>query len=165
MPHKLYIRSVQTNIIMNSIKSQILLFLFSILCFQLFSQDKPAFASMDVFELEWVTSPSIAPDGNTIVYARKGMDIMTDAKTSNLWMINIDGTKHQKLSSFDTNESNPTWSPDGDRIAFTASSKEGTELFMYWVETGKIARISQLENSPGNITCLQMGNLLPLQNL
>ena len=48
----------------------------------------------------------------------------------------------------DVSEGNPTWSPDGQRIAFTASTKQGSELFIYWVETGKIARISQLPASP-----------------
>ncbi len=129
----------------------LVIFVFFINNYSSFGQNKPAFSSMDVFDLEWVTDPQISPDGDRIVYVRRGMDIMTDGKTSRLWIIDISGEDHQKLSSFDTNESNPTWSPDGKRIAFTASSKEGTELFMYWLETAKIARISQLENSPRNI--------------
>ncbi len=109
---------------------------------------KPAFTSMDVFELEWVEKPQIAPDGQTIVYIRRGMDIMTDRRQSRLWMVNANGTGHQKLTSMDVSEGNPTWSPDGQRIAFTASTKQGSELFIYWIKTGKVARISQLPASP-----------------
>ncbi len=113
------------------------------------SQDqKPAFSSMDVFELEWAEQPQISPDGQAIVYIRRGMDIMTDRRQSRLWLVNVDGTNHQKLSAMDVNEGNPTWSPDGQRIAFTASTKQGSELFIYWLETGKVARISQLVNAP-----------------
>ncbi len=107
---------------------------------------------MDVFELEWVTSPQIAPDGQRIVYERRGMDIMTDGKTSRLWMIGSDGSMHQKLTSNEVNESNPVWSPDGSRIAFRSSTEQGSELYMYWLNSGKVARISQLENSPGSIS-------------
>ncbi len=109
---------------------------------------KPAFSSMDVFELEWAEKPQIAPDGQTIVYIRRGMDIMTDKRQSRLWMVNVDGTGHQKLTSMDVSEGNPTWSPDGERIAFTAATKQGSELFIYWMKTGKIARVSQLAASP-----------------
>ncbi|MEM1121267.1 MAG: S9 family peptidase [Bacteroidota bacterium] len=113
-----------------------------------FSQEKPAFTDLDVFELEWVQQPKISPDGQKIVYVRRGMDIMKDRRQSRLWMINADGSDHQKLSHLDVNESNPTWSPDGKRIVFTASTDQGSELFMYWVATGKVARISQLPASP-----------------
>ena len=49
----------------------------------------------------------------------------------------------------DVNEGNPSWSPDGSRIAFTAKTDQGTELFVYWLKTGKVARLSQLETSAG----------------
>lgn len=132
---------------------KVILYLFTILSTinLLSSQDLPAFSSMDVFDLEWVTHPQISQDGDKIIYRRNAMDIMTDGKSGQLWMVNTDGTNHQKLTSFDANESNPAWSPDGKQIAFTASSKEGTELFVYWMETAKVARISQLDNSPGNL--------------
>jgi len=125
----------------------ILLFFIST-CLFLQAQDKPAFSSMDVFELEWASNPQISPDGQQVVYLRRGMDIMTDKRIARLWLINSDGTEHQKLTSNDANEGNPTWSPDGTRIAFTASTEQGTELFVYWLKTGKVARLSQLEASP-----------------
>jgi dipeptidyl aminopeptidase/acylaminoacyl peptidase len=117
-----------------------------------FSQQKAAFSSLDVFELEWVEKPEISPNGNQIVYIRRGMDIMTDRRQSRIWLINADGTNHRKLTSLDVNEGNPTWSPDGQRIAFTASTKNGTELFVYWLKTGTIARLSQLPSSPRGLS-------------
>ena len=116
-----------------------------------FAQDKPVFSSLDIFELEWVTSPQISPDGQTIVYVRNGMDIMKDQRTSRLWMVAVDGTNHQKLSNNDVNESSPKWSPRGDRLAFTAATNNGSEVFIYWTNSGKIARISQLPYSPQGI--------------
>ena len=108
---------------------------------------------MDVFELEWAADPQISPDGSQIVYRRRGMDKMTDRRTSSLWVINADGTQHMKLTQREANESSARWSPDGNRIAFGSSAEgNGSEIFIYWTESGKMARITQLERSPGDIS-------------
>ncbi len=134
---------------MRNILITILLLTFSFLTVE--AQEK-AFSNMDVFELEWASDPQISPDGSRIIYQRRGMDKMTDRRTSRLWLINTDGTGHVKLTQQDQNESNPRWSPDGTRIAFTSSAgNDGSELFVYWVESGKMARITQLERSPGDL--------------
>ena len=116
------------------------------------AQLHPPFTSMDVFELEWVNNPQISPDGNHIVYERRGMDIMNDRRISRLWMIKTDGTEHQKLTSNDVGESNAAWSPDGQRIVFSSSTDQGSELFVYWMKTGKVARLSQLPASPSRVS-------------
>ena len=77
---------------------------------------------------------------------------MKDNSRGNLWVINIDGSSHRKLTSREVNESQARWSPSGDRIVFTSTTKEGSELYMYWIKTGKIAKLSQLEMSPSNLT-------------
>ena len=114
--------------------------------------EKIPFQSLDVFELEWASDPQISPDGSQIVYRRNGFDIMNDNSQGNLWIINSDGSSNRKLTSREVNEYQAKWSPSGDRIAFISSTNEGSELYMYWTKTGQIAKLSQLEKSPGNLT-------------
>ena len=130
--------------------------------FQLvFSQgSKSIFKPLDVFSLEWAVNPQISPDATQIIYKRSGFDIMNDTSKGNLWILNTDGTSHRKLTSREVNESKATWSPDGNRIAFVSNTKEGSEIYMYWVLTGQIAKLSQLEMSPGNITWSPDGKLI-----
>lgn len=112
----------------------------------------PPLQRMDVFDLEWVEDPQIAPDGEHIVYVRRGMDVMSDRRTAALWMMNADGTGHVKLTGRDASESSPRWSPDGSRIAFTSSAgDDGTEIFVHWVDRNTTAQITQLPNSPSGI--------------
>lgn len=128
----------------------LLLFVITFLTVQ--AQDK-TFSNMDVFELEWAADPQISPDGSQIIYRRSGMDKMTDRRTSRLWIINSDGSGHMKLTDDDKNESSPRWSPDGSRIAFASSAEgNGSEIYVYWVDSGKLARITQLERSPSDIS-------------
>ena len=64
------------------------------------------FENLDVFELQYARDPQISPDGSKVVYIRTKMDIMKDGKSSSLWIMNSDGTNHQKLTSLVKNESN-----------------------------------------------------------
>ncbi|WP_034042663.1 S9 family peptidase [Wocania ichthyoenteri] len=113
---------------------------------------KEPFKPLDVFQLEWVSDPQISPNGTQIIYRRNGFDIMKDKAKGNLWITNTDGTSHRKLTSREVNESQACWSPNGDRIAFASSTEEGSELYMFWVNSGQIAKLSQLEKSPASLT-------------
>ncbi|MDA0347043.1 MAG: S9 family peptidase [Verrucomicrobia bacterium] len=114
--------------------------------------DKPAFKNLDVFELEYADDPQISPDGKSIVYVRRGMDIMTDRAYGRLWMLNSDGTDHRKLTAREVNESNPRWSPSGDRIAFVSSSENGSEIYVLWADTQQLAKITELDGSPSGLS-------------
>ncbi|WP_268124987.1 alpha/beta hydrolase family protein [Roseivirga pacifica] len=123
-----------------------------LLAFGLVAQEKSILQNIDVFELEWVTNPQISPDGKYIVYQRRGHDIMTDRATSKLWIMNVDGSAHRKLTDRDKNESNPTWSPNGNKLAFTSSGKQGSEIFIYDFEYNNVQEISALPSSPGSLS-------------
>jgi dipeptidyl aminopeptidase/acylaminoacyl peptidase len=114
---------------------------------------EPSFSRMDVFDLEWVEQPRISPDGDHVVYQRRGMDVMADRRTSHLWIIGADGTGHEKLTGREANEYSPRWSPDGSKVAFTSSSAEhGTEIYLHWVDSGRTARLTQMESAPGGLS-------------
>lgn len=130
--------------------SLIFTFFISLLC--LSQSPKASFSYQDIFDLEYVSDPQIAPNGEWVVYRRMGFDIMEDKAVGNLWMIKSDGSQHQKLTSREVSESSPQWSPKGDRLAFVSGTDEGSEIYMYWIATGKIAKISQLPFGPSSLT-------------
>lgn len=116
------------------------------------------FKYLDVFELEYASDPQISPDGNYIVYRRMGFDIQKDRSKGSLWILSATGKNHQKLTSGIANETQPRWSPDGNRIAFVSRTNEGNELFVYWKDTHKVAKLSQLPGSPSSISWSPDGN-------
>lgn len=125
------------------------------------AQVQKKFEYLDVFELEYTDNPQISPNGDFIVYERKGFDIMKDATETALWILEIKNPQnHRKLTSLETNHTNPLWSPTGDRIAFVSSTDQGSEIYMYWVASGAFARLTQLENSPSHLTWSPNGEQL-----
>jgi dipeptidyl aminopeptidase/acylaminoacyl peptidase len=122
------------------------------------AQEQP-FSRMDVFDLEWVEHPRVSPDGDHVVYERRGTDVMEDRRTSHLWIVGADGSGHEKLTTREADASNPRWSPGGSKIAFTSSSEaHGTEIYLHWVESGRTARLTQLENAPSGLSWSPDGN-------
>lgn len=119
---------------------------------QVTTAQKPNFSYLDVFDLQYAQDPQISPDGEWVVYRRMAFDVMKDRAWGNLWLLKSDGSQHQKLTSREVSESSPKWSPKGDRIVFSSSTDEGSEIYVYWVNTGKLARISQLPFSPSSLT-------------
>ena len=137
------------------------LLLFTFLQTISFSQNtNDVFKYLDVFDLQYVSSPQISPDGSEIIYRRMTFDILKDKAVGNLWTVNVNGSNHQKLTSRESEEYGATWSPDGDRLAFISSTEEGSEIYIHWKNTSKYAKISQLEGNPSNLSWSSNGTNL-----
>ncbi|WP_276389220.1 S9 family peptidase [Eudoraea chungangensis] len=121
---------------------------------------KKEFNYLDVFALKYVSDPQISPNGSWVVYRNMGFDVMRDKAKGNLWLISSDGKTHQKLTQGEANELSPSWSPSGDRIAYIRATEEGSEIYVYWFDTGRTARISQLPFTPSSLSWSPSGNQL-----
>lgn len=116
------------------------------------AQEKEPFNYSDVFDLQYASDPQISPDGNHIVYVRNQFDIMTDRRYTNLWSLRYDGSEHRALTSGKDNISAPRWSPGGDRLAYVSGEEGSAQIFVRWIDTGQTVSITNLTESPGNIT-------------
>jgi len=107
-------------------------------------------------DLESVSNPQISPDGQEIVYTRGWVDKMNDSRESSIWIMNRDGSRNRFL----VDGSGPTWSPDGTRIAFTASGEpSGSQVFVRWMDDeGTTSQVTRLEKSPGGLQWAPDGN-------
>src|SRR4051794_32261367 len=85
-----------------------------------------AYATMPV-----PSSPRFSNDGKRIVFAVSRADMDRSVYDSDLWLANSDGTNVMQLTRSDANDSDPSWSPDGKRIAFV--SDRGTDRKALWL--------------------------------
>jgi dipeptidyl aminopeptidase/acylaminoacyl peptidase len=106
-------------------------------------------SEMDVFNIEYAVDPQVSPDGRRVVFVRRSADIFTDRWTSNLWVVNLDGSDPRPLTTGRRNDSSPRWSPDGGRIAYLSSEgEEIPQIYVRWMDGGQTARITNLASPP-----------------
>ena len=91
-----------------------------------------ALASYGVTPL-WMRDAAIAPDGSCIAFTYKG-DIFT---------VPVAGGTATRLTTLDSHESAPVWSPDSKKIAF-ASDREGSfDIFVMDRDGGTPVRLTR----------------------
>lgn len=130
-----------------------LLSLFLLLSSQIGAQvDENRFDYMDLFDLQMVSNPQISPDGSTIIYERHQFDVMKDKRLVNLWQISSDGSNHYPITSGTGYYGNITWSPKGDKFAYTSNNEGSTQLYVYWLASKTATAITNFTESPNNIS-------------
>jgi TolB protein len=65
------------------------------------------------------TSPTFSPDGTKIAYTSRGAQTSNSGGDQEIYRMNtLDGTGKKNLTNNDVNDSNPDFSPDGQKIAY-----------------------------------------------
>jgi len=117
--------------------------------------------NVDIFQMEVASDPQISPDGSTVAYVRRAMNIMSDRPVSNIWVIDYDGSGHRPLLSGSDSYSSPRWSPSGDRIAYISNvDGHGAQIHVRWMDTGQTALLTNVRNGPGSITWSPDGKMI-----
>ncbi len=84
-------------------------------------------------------SGTIAPDGSAFAY----LIWEPDVSSQRLWMLDTTSRKSRLLTLAKGLRSQPTWSPDGNLIAFVDSAPERAGLWLVDVRTAKEKRVYQ----------------------
>ena len=102
----------------------------------------------DVWLMKRVGAPALSPDGRLVVVAVAEPAYDDSAKASDLWLVPADGSAPPRRLTFSTGtESNPAWSPDSRRIAFTAKRDGQDEPQVYVLDIaggGEAERVTKV---------------------
>lgn len=95
--------------------------------------------------------PAWSPDGESVAFAR----VTRDKTTSDIFVMNADGTGQERLTRTSHSERAPAWSPDGSEIAFVRVNRSArtSHIFLVDAEGGRERPLTQggpgvVEGSP-----------------
>jgi dipeptidyl aminopeptidase/acylaminoacyl peptidase len=86
----------------------------------------------DIYRLQTISDPQVAPDGKWITYSVSAVDTTKDKRNSDLWMVSWDGKESVQLTNGPESESRARFSPDGKYISFI-SSRQGNTKGQIWL--------------------------------
>ena len=95
-------------------------------------------------------NPSWSPDGERIAFSsrRDGHFIGDFGITEEIYVMDADGGNQQRLTEGRQNDLLPSWSPDGERIAFASDEKGNFENFEIYVMDADGGNQQRLTNNP-----------------
>src|SRR3982074_1208481 len=85
-----------------------------------------------------VREPQISLDGKRVVYVRGTPDFKANTERTELVLVDVATGARRVLTQDRSDVSNPTWSPDGTRIAFLAApgKDEQPEIYVLALDGG-----------------------------
>jgi dipeptidyl aminopeptidase/acylaminoacyl peptidase len=100
----------------------------------------------DLLELVWIADPQISPDGTFVAFTRVEVDRKEDSYRTSLWLVPTAGGEARALTS-GPRDSQPRWSPDGRRLAFTRKpdAEKPPQIHVLPMDGGEAAAITSLD--------------------
>ena len=130
---------------------QILLISFSTLLLSSVTLAKEPISAMDVFKIAYASNPVIAADGKTIAFHRYSMDVMTDQRKNDLWVIDADGKKLRQISKGFDAVGAAAFTQSGDAIAFVAFKGDTSHIYVQQLNSSKRSELGEGLSGPANL--------------
>ena len=115
-------------------------------------QAKEPFSAMDVFKIAYAANSVVSPDGQIIAFDRFYMDVMTDTRRSDLWLVGADGKNLRQISTGFDAVGPAAFTASGDAVAFAAVEGEKSHIHLQKLETGEIKELGQNLSEPANLS-------------
>jgi dipeptidyl aminopeptidase/acylaminoacyl peptidase len=105
--------------------------LFIILLLSSSSQaQKRAFTIEDLYRVKNISDLHVSPDAKTLVFSVTTSDLPRAKRNSHVWAMDINGQNLRQLTTSETSESSPAFSPDGKQLLFVSAKDGSANLYL-----------------------------------
>ena len=108
------------------------------------------------WDIQSVKSPLVSPDGENIIYAKRYIDKKNDSYITELWIMEDDGSNQR----FFLDGSNPQWSPDSLKVAFTKEDENGVaQIYVTHLQNQSESKITNFSDGVKDYAWSKDGSL------
>lgn len=113
-------------------------------------QTKRPISAEDLYHIETISEPRIAPDGKHVVYSQQRVEKKTEKKYTNLWVAStlLSANAPRQFTYGDQSDSSPRWSPDGGQIAFLSNrgdKDKPAQIYLIPFDGGEARPLTEIE--------------------
>ena len=108
-------------------------------------EEKRSLTLEDFWRLKTVADPQPSPDGTQVAYVVGNYDEDKNQAYSAIWLASLENGQCRQLTSGESQDMQPRWSPDGTHLAFVSTRHEGKpQLFLIEVAGGEARRLTSI---------------------
>ncbi len=96
----------------------------------------------DLFKLQSVTDPQLAPNGKEAVFVKTHINEEDNKYIANLFHIDLESNEVTQWTHGKGTISSPEWSADGKQIAFLSDREEKNQLFILQARGGEARKVT-----------------------
>ncbi|TRO52458.1 S9 family peptidase [Candidatus Bathyarchaeota archaeon] len=102
----------------------------------------------DLRKFVFISDPQTSPDGSKVAYVHTSIDYEKNDYVKHIWIHDIDTGRDNQFTFGEGKDSNPRWSPTGNKLLFLSSGREPdkkNELFVIYASGGEAQKVAELE--------------------
>ncbi len=108
--------------------------------------DGRALSVDDYFDLQYVGSPQVSPDGEWLAYTVSGQDLENDSRWMRIQMISLSRGESLPMTAAGSSAWRPRWTPDGQRLSFLTSGSDGSsQVFTLPLRGGERVQLTDVD--------------------
>ena len=108
-------------------------------------QAQLTFSINDLINVKRVGDPQLSPDGRVVAFTIGVVDKAANKTVTQIYTMNIDGTKQKQITNEKSSSSGPRWSPDGKWIAYNS----GGQIWVVKPDGGDKKQLTKLSSGAG----------------
>jgi dipeptidyl aminopeptidase/acylaminoacyl peptidase len=98
----------------------------------------------DFISLERIGSFAVSPDGKWIAFEATRIDKEANSSNTDIYLVPVSGGEPWAFVRSAGDDSSPTWSPDGKRIAFVSDRDGTSQIWVIPIDGGEAKRVTDI---------------------